>query len=94
MPASREAVTVLPTAALSLTFLNFAATGRPSWLITPAGPGRLGRGGGMVAAAIAGWTVLGYMSLRSRTVWRGAGLRIAVAMIMDLSAPARGGLLR
>lgn len=34
MPASREAVTVLLTAALSLTFRNFAATGHPSWLIT------------------------------------------------------------
>jgi len=81
MPASREAVTVLLTAALSLTFRNFAATGHPSWLIT-----LLDR---------VGWdgAVLGYMSLRSRTVWRGAGLRIAAAMTMDLSAPARGGLL-
>lgn len=44
-------------------------------------------------AAIAGGTVLGFMSLRSRTVWWGAVLHIAVAMTMDISSLVRKGLL-
>ncbi len=43
-------------------------------------------------AAILGGTVLGFLSLRSRSVWLGAALHIAIAATMDLFALGRAGL--
>lgn len=44
-------------------------------------------------AAIFGGTVLGFLALKSRSVWPGAGLHIAIAALMDLLALGHRGLL-
>ena len=44
-------------------------------------------------AAIVGGAVLGYLSLRTRTVWWGALLHIGIAMTMDISVLVQKGLL-
>ncbi len=43
-------------------------------------------------AAIAGGTVLGFLSLETGAVWLGAALHVAIALTMDLLALARGAL--
>lgn len=44
-------------------------------------------------AAIVGGTVLGFLALKTRSVWPGAALHIAIAMTMDLFSLGRQGLL-
>jgi membrane protease YdiL (CAAX protease family) len=44
-------------------------------------------------SAILGGTVLGFLSLKTRSVWWGAALHIAIAMSMDLLALGHAGLL-
>jgi uncharacterized protein len=44
-------------------------------------------------AAIIGGTVLGFLSLRTRSIWWGACLHIAIAATMDLLALGHAGLL-
>lgn len=44
-------------------------------------------------AAVVGGTVLGFLSLRSGSIWWGAGLHIAIAGAMDLLALSQKGLL-
>jgi membrane protease YdiL (CAAX protease family) len=44
-------------------------------------------------SAIVGGTVLGYLSLKTKSVWWGAGVHIAIAATMDLLALGSAGLL-
>ena len=42
-------------------------------------------------AAIAAGIILGFMSLKTRSVWMGAALHVSVALSMDLCALWRSG---